>query len=49
MKENWKITTFDQLALETSLGSQPIMCGQKSPWTLDAGHVVTLNEGKLLY
>ena len=49
MKEDWKITTSDRLALETSLGYQPIMYGQKILWTLDAGHVVTLNKGKLLY
>ena len=49
MKENWKITTCDQLALETPLGSQPIMHAQKSPPTLDVGLVDNLNEGKLLY
>ena len=49
MKENRKITIRDRLALETSLGSQPIMHAKKCPWTLDARHVDTLNEGKLLY
>ena len=49
MKENRKITTRDQLALETPLGPQPIMHAQKLSWTLDAGHVDNLNEGKLLY
>ena len=48
MKENQKITPCDRLALETPLASRPIMHAQKSPWTLDAGHVVNLNEGKLL-
>ena len=49
MQENWKITTRDCLALETSLGSWPIMQAQKPLWTLDARHVDNLNEGKLLY
>ena len=34
MKENHKITTCDRLALETPLGSRPIVHAQKSPWTL---------------
>jgi hypothetical protein len=37
------------LALETPLGSQPIMHAQKYPWTLDVEHVDNLNEGQILY
>ena len=43
MKENWKITTCEWLALETPLGSQPILHAQKLPWTLDGEHVDNLN------
>ena len=48
--ERWYFlsATGRQLALETPLGSRPIMHAQKSPWTLDAGHVDNLNEGMLL-
>ena len=43
MKENWKITTCEWLALETPPGSQPILHAQKLPWTLDGEHVDNLN------
>ena len=44
MKENQKITTCDWWALETPLGSQPIVHAQESPWTLDVGHVDDLES-----
>ena len=46
MKEIRKITTCDMLALETPLGSWMILHAQKSPWTLDVGHVDNLNGDK---
>ena len=49
MKENQNITTCDWLGLQTPQGSRPIMDAEKSLWTLDAGHVNNLNEGKFLY
>ena len=49
MKENHKVATCDQLALETPLGYRPIMHAQKNPWTLDVGHADDLKEGRLLY
>ena len=47
MKENHNITTCDWLALETPLGSQPIMHAQKSPWKLDVEHWITWMKDKL--
>ena len=44
MKGNWKITICDWLALKRPLGSRTIIHAQKSPWTLDVGHVDNLND-----